>query len=95
MQPIEPMLYESTGLLEYDYQTRSYMGSSQGTRSMTYANVPYPEPPQPSYHSNWNSLQRQSNNNTSPQHHLSTFINPNMGVRAGPINYAQLDGDLV
>uniref|UniRef100_A0A1I7TN12 Nephrin n=1 Tax=Caenorhabditis tropicalis TaxID=1561998 RepID=A0A1I7TN12_9PELO len=100
MQPIEPMLYESTGLLEYDYQTRSYMGSSQGTpgRNITYANVPYPEPPQPSYHShsNWNSLQRrQSNNNTSPQHHLSTFINPNMGVRAGPINYAQLDGDLV
>lgn len=59
MQPIEPMLYESTGLLEYDYQSksfnkllvteflmnfsaRSYMGSSQGTRSMTYANVPYP-----------------------------------------------------
>ncbi|EGT40674.1 CBN-SYG-2 protein [Caenorhabditis brenneri] len=100
MQPIEPMLYESTGLLEYDYQTRSYMGSSQGTpgRNITYANVPYPEPPQPSYHShsNWNSLQRrQTNNNTSPQHHLSTFINPNMGVRAGPINYAQLDGDLV
>ncbi|CAO4387142.1 unnamed protein product [Caenorhabditis nigoni] len=99
MQPIEPMLYESTGLLEYDYQNgRCYMGSSQGTtgRNITYANVPYPEPPQPSYHhhSNWNSLQRQSNNNTSPQHHLSTFINP-MGVRAGPINYAQLDGDLV
>ncbi|VDO74089.1 unnamed protein product [Heligmosomoides polygyrus] len=35
-----------------------------------------------------------NNNNNSPQHLLSTFIQPT-GVRPGPLSYSQLDGDLV
>uniref|UniRef100_A0A8R1HP98 Nephrin n=1 Tax=Caenorhabditis japonica TaxID=281687 RepID=A0A8R1HP98_CAEJA len=90
MQPIEPIMYESEHLL--NYQSRNYSMGAHGDNT-TYANVPYPEPPNFPHNSNW-SISPRSNHGSS-QLHLSTFINPNVGVRAGPINFSQIDGDLV
>ncbi|CAI5455771.1 unnamed protein product [Caenorhabditis angaria] len=97
MQPIDPSLYERSCLVEYEFDPRDYP-SRHGTigRNSTYTNMPYPEPPHSSIYSD-RSLSRHVplNNNSSPSHGLSTFIHPNSGVRAGPILYSQLDGDLV
>ncbi|CAB3399992.1 unnamed protein product [Caenorhabditis bovis] len=103
MQPIDPSMYERSCLVEYEFDPRDYPSSRHGTlgRNSTYTNMPYPEPPPPqsSIYADRSLSRRQNsgtiNNNHSPQHHLSTFIHPNSGVRAGPIHYSQLDGDLV
>ncbi|KHJ95223.1 immunoglobulin domain protein [Oesophagostomum dentatum] len=101
MQQIDPSIYERNCLMEYEFDPRDYPASRHGTMGRsgtgTYTNMPYPEPPHdvPLYPDQ--SLTRrhfQNNNNNSPQHLLSTFIQPS-GVRAGPLSYAQLDGDLV
>ncbi|CAJ0609996.1 unnamed protein product [Cylicocyclus nassatus] len=83
MQQIDPSLYERNCLMEYEFDPRDYPSSRHGTMGRsgtgTYTNMPYPEPP---------------HDTSIPQHLLSTFIQPS-GVRAGPLSYSQLDGDLV
>ncbi|XGW32717.1 hypothetical protein V3C99_017334 [Haemonchus contortus] len=106
MQQIDPSLYERNCLVEYEYDPRDYPSSRHGTMSRsgtgTYTNMPYPEPPHdPSMYLDRSISRRHyiphnnnNNNNNSPQHLLSTFIQPT-GVRPGPLSYSQLDGDLV
>ncbi|CAD6190606.1 unnamed protein product [Caenorhabditis auriculariae] len=101
MQPIDPCIYERSCLVEYEFDPH-YSNNRHGTigrsSNSTYTNMPYPEPPRDTSIYPDRSLTRRQlgtpNNNNSPQHHLSTFIHPS-GVRAGPIHYSQLDGDLV
>ncbi|KAF8355450.1 syg-2 [Pristionchus pacificus] len=99
MQQIDPAFYERNCLVDYEFDPRGY-SSRDGTLRGTYSNVPYPEPPRETSSIYTGSLNRRfSNNNTlsnqgTPQHMLSTFIQPT-GVRTGPIRYSQLDGDLV
>ncbi|GMT07351.1 hypothetical protein PENTCL1PPCAC_29525, partial [Pristionchus entomophagus] len=101
MQQIDPAFYERNCLVDYEFDPRGYT-SRDGTLRGTYSNVPYPEPPRENSSIYTGSLNRRySNNNTmtmsnqgTPQHMLSTFIQPN-GVRTAPIRYSQLDGDLV
>ncbi|KAK6055809.1 fibronectin type III domain protein [Cooperia oncophora] len=109
MQQIDPSIYERNCLVEYEFDqpidlARDYPGSRHGTMGRsgtgTYTNMPYPEPPHDtSMYSDRSISRRQyipnnNNNNNSPQHLLSTFIQPT-GVRPGPLSYSQLDGDLV
>ncbi|WKY15111.1 hypothetical protein Q1695_000542 [Nippostrongylus brasiliensis] len=105
MQQIDPSLYERNCLVEYEFDPRDYPSSRHGTMGRsgtgTYTNMPYPEPPHDASMYSERSMSRRqyvpcnnNNNNNSPQHLLSTFIQPT-GVRPGPLSYSQLDGDLV
>ncbi|CAI2358260.1 unnamed protein product [Caenorhabditis sp. 36 PRJEB53466] len=51
MQPIRPILYDGNDVLEYSFQANDFMTNPQMSNgvNVTYANVPYPEPPQQYY----------------------------------------------
>ncbi|KIH64737.1 fibronectin type III domain protein [Ancylostoma duodenale] len=106
MQQIDPSLYERNCLMEYEFDRKFSAGSYifPGSGSVTFqhetiraAGMVQWEPPHDASMYPDRSLSRRhfpNNNNNSPQHLLSTFIQPS-GVRPGPLSYSQLDGDLV